>query len=320
MGKLHPLVRAFTGADLKAEVHDTAFVRSVRGGVPVFQMDIRNKNRQDYFRIFPAEAETFVQNADKNLGQVVLFCQEPERKFTERRYVGKHEDRPLAGLGPRSRIIARDGSYAWIERTTPAEKRHFLMGHDERPVEYFIAQLSRGVSTVKQAHELLKAPEVKGYKGKVVRQGEWFFLEVTKEEGAAIERELKSKLANYGRTSNIAPAYFGGVVGSRVFGGNPHMADEVIVIPKRLVDVAEVVTGVGKPWERHDGPFPSSNRNLSGGVVRDPREMRVTFIRGKVRHPEHDTVEFKQWVKVVRNTEQVDSRGLAAMHGVGWVD
>ena len=178
-----------------------------------------------------------------------------------------------------------------VRRRTPSQKRHFLCGVDER--QLFIAQLPKAVSTVRDAHASLKTTSVALAEGQgihTVRQGEWFFLEPTKYELAQIETGLAKKRLTIERTVPIGPfSVAGGVRGPRVrqWSGNPHTADELIVLPGALV--------AGGAW-----------------AVRS----REIFIRGKVRHVDHATVSFSGWRKVIRNAEP--NAGQAS--GVGWVD
>ncbi|MBW1996619.1 MAG: hypothetical protein JRJ29_01505 [Deltaproteobacteria bacterium] len=47
------------------------------------------------------------------------------------------------------------------------------------------------------------------------------------------------------------------------------------------------------------------------------RALGAVFVRGKVRHPEHKTVRFNHWRRVVRNLEPVEDRNRV---GIAWVD
>ena len=57
------------------------------------------------------------------------------------------------------KVVREDQYSTWIERR---------------------CQLPRGVTTVRHAHEVLRAPEVSRAEGKTARQGEWFFLDVVR--------------------------------------------------------------------------------------------------------------------------------------------
>lgn len=158
----------------------------------------------------------------------MLLVHEPVRTFTER--ISKLLNRVDRG---KVKVVAEDRGHVWIERRTDARKRHFLCGRDER--QLFVCQLPRAVTTVRDAHEALRAPVVTRPKGKVVRQGEWFFLEPSANELGALataRRELRT------------------IVRTRVSigGGHPHVADEYVVVPakgsgKRPVERTVLVRG-----------------------------------------------------------------------------
>jgi hypothetical protein len=277
------LVRRFANADLRAVVAENTQLRVAPSGLnsrDIFQMGILGTPRKDrYFNIFPGNSKNRVevQGVDDDLRQLVLMVHEPVRTFTENIPKGRAEiDRKVV------KVVGETNWNFIIERRTDDRKRHFLCGSDER--DYFICQLPRPVSTVRQAHEVLK-PEVareKSKKGKVVRQGEWFFMEPSRlEYGQLVGLEKIGKLEIY-KKMPIGPAYQGSV-SKRQRGGNPHTADELV-------------------------------------LLRGLHENQV-FIRGKVRHVDHATKEFDTWVRIVRNTERVEATtGLARMSGVTWVD
>jgi hypothetical protein len=114
----------------------------------------------------------------------------------------------------------------------------------------------------------------------VLRQGEWFFLEPSPEELSRLDLALASRAAFVVRAANIRDE----LEGRRVVGGNPHVADELIVLRSELQHPA-----------------------------------RIAFARGRVRHSDHATVRLRSWRRVVRNAE-VTSGGVAWMAGVAWVD
>jgi len=146
----------------------------------------------------------------------VLLVHEPVRTFTERLPKRRTKvDRHAV------KVVAEDGDFIWIERRTDARKRHFLCGRDER--QLFICQLPRAVTTVRKAHEVLRTPVVRSATGKVVRQGEWFFVEPSANELAALATALRA---------------FRTVIRTQVpigRGGHPHVADEFVVVPETLV-------------------------------------------------------------------------------------
>jgi len=275
------LVSQFAKAGLKLEITDNPVGgRGVNRAV--FGMDIQRKIkgnwRSEYFRIWPGEEVNIqVINTDKKLSQLVLMVHEKAREFTEE--VGQYVAREV----PQRDIVRRlKKGRVVVRRRTSSNKRHFLLGVDER--QLFIAQLPEAAPTVQRAHDRLKAPTVWLYEGKqmgrTIRQGEWFFLNVDANEQANIDEAVGKGLVQ--RKVDIAAARRG----RRGGGGNQHVAEELIVA---------------------DGVRLEHGYSIRG---------REIFVRGKVRHPEHKTVSFKSWRKVIRNTESNEGR----MEGVAWVD
>ncbi len=299
------LVRRFADAGLTLVLSNRPLIGLGRGASDIVQIDIQragNGRRHEWFRIYPGADDNRIEvvGTDKEIGQLVLMVHEPPRDFEENvpwsRFMDLHGQpdwiATLArNLGVRSdAIIPRYGRgtilSVSIRRRTPGNKRHFLCGLDER--QLFIAQLTRGCSTVREAHASLKTTTVSVAEGqgiKAVRQGEWFFLEATQAELQEIEVGIKKNRLTVETNVPIGPfSVVGGVRGTgkvRQFRGNPHTADELVVVPNT---------------------FSVRGREL--------------FIRGRVRHVDHATVKFSSWVRVIRNSEANAGQAL----GVGWVD
>jgi len=272
------LVKGFERAGLKVEVTNTPFTRGT-GGEDVFGMDIdrriKGNRRTEIFRIYPGHDSNrvLVQGTDAEKGQLVLMVHEKRRPFETLIYKSRIPDRPKNTI--------RETKKHWVVREyTPENKRHFLMGVDER--QLFIAQLPKAVSTVRDAHNCLKAPTVwtaEGkQKGRTFRQGEWFFLNTTDTEKKEIEKAVEMGLMK--RKESI------GAHAGRA-GGNPHIAEELVVLG-------------GTPLS-HGFPM---------------RQRPEVFVRGNIRHVDHKTLKIRQWRKVIANTESNQGR----MEGVSWID
>lgn len=314
----HSLVRRFADAGLPLVLSERPLVVGLggRGARDIVQIDIARKTngsrRQEWFRLYLGAEENRVEvvGLDKNFGQVVVMIHEPDREFFEQIPWGLIHDidfaqpdwveavarkvsvRPEAvfvssrSRGPKGRPITVS-----VKRRTPSAKRHILAGLDER--QLFLAQLPRGVSGVREAHDILKSGEVTLAEGrgiKAVRQGEWFFLEANGDEVRRLEDGLARNLLILERSVPIGPftdrsARMGGARRVRQFRGNPHTADELVVLPGSPV-------GNG---------FPVRERDV--------------FIRGRVRHIDHATVTFSAWHKVIRNAEANAGQAFG-----GWVD
>ena len=286
MGNRENLARRFANANLHAEViqgDPPPPPRWMPQGTPgVFQMFILGEGRKEYFRIFHGAGDNRVevQGTDRDLHQLVLLVQEPSRMFAEpvrkRRYVvDSTRGRVVREETDRTavKVVREDQHFLWLERWTDPRKRHFLCGRDDR--QLFICQLPRAVSTVREAHQALRAPEVTRVKGKVVRQGEWFFFEPSPLELEAMESALRQLRTVVRIRTRIS------------WGGRPHVADELVVVPPTQVGSTTV--------------------------------ERTVLVRGRVRHVDHETVRLRNWTRVVRNTEPLTG-GVARFDGIRWID
>jgi len=299
---MDPLAKKFLEAGLVAKVESVPIVRV--GNADIFQMDIRRGldkvYRKEYFLLYRGHKDNRVEviNVDKGLKQLILMVHEPERSFVEtlqgaalRSVVksGKHDLGHIRsvvrkGMGSGQRLIAceKNGEsfVIKVESKTPSAKRHYLLGVDER--QLFIAELPRGISTVKQAHTELKGSRVSTAEGQAPgvtkRQGEWFFLNPTEGEQGRIDAALKN--GRYTIQKNVPIANIG---------GKPHMVSERLEIPPVILDHG----------------FSVQRRN-------------DIFVRGKVKHADHKTVQFPSWRKVMLNNER---RAVAPTLGGGtWRD
>jgi len=147
---------------------------------------------------------------------------------------------------------------------------------DER--HYFICQLPQPATTVVEAHRILRPEAVR--RDAVVRQGEYFFRELDLENRGRIDAMVRG-----GKWPVRRKISLGTLFGRRE--GNPHVADEVVVVPDLRA-------------------FEATGYMLPGNV----------YVRGLVRHVDHKTVRFSSWAEVFRNTEAVETR----RDRVQWVD
>jgi hypothetical protein len=238
---MQQISKYFEKANLPLVVTNEPFARG-RGVEEIFQMTIEGKKKEQ-FKIFKGVGtDVRVLDVDKDRRQVLLFVKEPKREFTEVRYDRK-----------------QGKTFETIRQTSEGIKR-YLAGMDERHL--FISELphERGkINTVEDAHRWLKPVEVKDTKkkkdSKVIRQGEWFFVDVNPEE-----RLLINEKAEWVLPQTALPTR-----------GKPHTADYLL---------------------------------NAGGKI---------FIKGKVRHADHKTIEFVDWQRVYRNTERIANT-------YGWID
>jgi len=280
--------------------------------VDIFQADIqrgfRGNKRKEYFRIYKGHKDNLVTvaNVDKEINQLVLVVKEPERTFEQRVPLSREQQRAFLdhsknewlkladnahrGQGLRGRVLSveeykhKPAAYKY-EQKTRRSVRYYLLGVDER--QLFIAELPKTATTVAEAHRSLKSNAVTFAEGraggKTLRQGEWFFVEATEEEKAMIEAAIK-------RNKLLKKGNIGRLTGARQ-GGKAHIAAEAIV------------TGPGTA--------------LSHGF--SVRVRSEVFVRGAVSHPDHATVQLKQWRKVIKNAERENDSNQSA-NGVYWID
>lgn len=176
------------------------------------------------------------------------------------------------------------------ERAGVPVKTKFLCGHDER--HWFVASVNSAAADVPRAKESLKPPEVvekqttkskkrsRGVRGGVRRQGEWFFIPMKKMKVPA-NQVLKNEPIR------------------REGGSKPHIVEEVYRV------------GGSTVYEGRNGGILSAAefrslkaRNpVSASLYRVARADARVFGRGKVRHPDHATVELSCWHQIVPNTE-----------------
>jgi len=295
--KFEGLPKRFAEAGLKLKLLDKPFER-LSSAAGVVQMDIRREFKKgspfrgEHFVIYPGAPDNVLQvrAVDVKLGQVILMVKEEARSFEEevpsatvKRYQKLHKSQWLSRLLHDTHLTDKDlafhkGDVVRVRRQVMnSSPRHFLMGVDER--QLFMCQLPRAATSVAEAHASLKAPTVRFAEGKApgrtIRQGEWFFCNITDEERRAVEEGIaKCKVAVRKRVP---------IPGN---GGKPHVADELISLPGRLLPHGFAV-----------------------------RETEV-YIRGNVRHADHETVKLGEWRKVILNTERRENQRMFG----GWMD
>lgn len=266
---METIERHFSGAGLELVVSKTPIVRATRasGSSPqhVVQLDVeqvRSGSRaRERYRVYRGAEGNRVEvlGTDRALHQLVLFVHEPQREFLVE--VAKHAARAV----PKADIVRELANKVVIRRRTSPEKRHYLLGLDERHL--FIAQLPSGVSTVRGAHEALLPEEVDEARRRgiaVPRQGEWFFLEPRVDHVGAIEQAVRE-----GRLRRRQP------IGS---GGHPHVADEIVRYPVDAGVRIEVAIRGSVRHEEHATLAFRDFRRVIRNRERIDREVAVNWI------------------------------------------
>ncbi|MEK7468251.1 MAG: hypothetical protein AAB074_12630 [Planctomycetota bacterium] len=180
--------------------------RGVRGDVFSMSVERAGKENKERFVLFPGATERLeVLDVSPVVKQAVLLVKEPERSFTQRAW-----DRKL-------------GDYVDHVQVTPGTTRRYLVGMDER--SYFMAELPRPVTTVKEAHRALRPGEVVDWESrrenrgkKAVRQGEWLFLPLPPSEARELDNRIARKQALVRQKARIPGRP-----------GKPHVAFRLVV-------------------------------------------------------------------------------------------
>jgi hypothetical protein len=188
----------------------------------------------------------------------------------------------------------------FVRKRGETEKDRFLCGHDERA--WFVAAVPGTASTIAQAKEALKPPEVRvaqtaacvsGRKKNLRkndafrRQGEWFFVPVP-----ALAVEPKLVLHN-------EPIRRGA--------GKAHILEQAYRTGgERLYVHAKYPNGVSEKQYIRILARKDTTRASWRVMVRNA----AVYGRGAVRHPDHKTITLHDWHRVLMNTE-TQTRSMA---------
>lgn len=196
-----------------------------------------------------------------------------------------------------------------MSRSGVDEKHKFLCGHDER--HWFVAAVPEksGASTVRTAMEALKPKVIQDRQGQLevrskdrnrrrndafIRQGEWFFVPVP-ELSVVPQLVLTNEPLRRGR-------------------GKPHMVEYLYRTGGELVYVS---------WREPNG---LTQKAYNGLLTRQPearhwrwqtmRRNPLVYVKGRVRHADHATIDLPFWHQVLMNTETQ----AVAMRHVAFLD
>ena len=288
---LENIVKIFEKVGLALKVVSDP-IRKVRGpaGDNIFQMDIerdvKGVHRNERFRIYPGHKDNLIQVRDTDLQrkQVLLLVQEKANEFEDERPISKYakegslrDDLKKAGFYN----IRKVGNKLVFKGKTPEETRYFLMGFDER--QLFIAQLRTPATTIDAARKALGQTVMMQFgdgkrRASISRQGEWFLVETSEEIRKEIELAIKKNVAIIKKKTNV-----GSLLGRP--GGNPHIADEVVILPN---------------------------------IFSKTLQRRRIFVRGKISHKDHPTKKLNHWREVFQNDE--GATGTASSSGIFYID
>ena len=213
--------------------------------------------------------------------------------FEIRTLPGSHQEIHVLNAQPREKHLVL------LSRQFDAQggvlaKQKFLCGRDEK--HWFVAAIpeSEPVSTVASAKIALKPEEVRtreqalGISRKAsfrrknvafVRQGEWFFVPATKVSASPLLILWNEPL-------------------SRGNGSKPHMVEQCYRGGGETVYVsAKYPLGISAGEYNR---LPEHERKLGFRMMK--RDANV-YVRGEVRHPDHETITLNGWHRVLMNTE-----------------
>ena len=175
-----------------------------------------------------------------------------------------------------------------------------LMGHDER--HWFIAGVKENVMTVKQAKDSLKPAEVlelqklqkvkrskrnKRNNQTFIRQGEWFFVPAQEFETNRLSIISRNEQLRRGRSK-------------------PHIAEEACRVGGTTVMVNSKFAPNGISMDEYNRLRTDDSQRMnihrSGSWSALTRDARV-YVRGKIRHPDHKTLNLHGWHRVHGNME-----------------
>lgn len=197
-------------------------------------------------------------------------------------------------------LLARVGS----------DKLRYLCGHDER--HYFVSQIPEAVTTVAEAKAALRPNELRDVSlrrkergrrkiGAWIRQGEWFFLPMPGFEPSGpvhpnepLQRNATSK---------------------------PHIAEECYRSGGETVYIGTYMR-IPRPESKPGTVQLSSDQYAALGEKERKERMWRTmtsgadvYVRGKIRHTDHATIDLDCWHRVLINGE-----GLVRWETVAFLD
>lgn len=262
------LTRQFARIGANLEIAERSFVRG-RNGASNFSLDIKEEGRKEFY---------------------LLEIAKPVIETVEFQVLNSRPDlRHLV-------LLAKNAS------AEIATKEKFLCGHDER--HWFVASLPQAaaVTNVTTAMESLKPREAvwsqrraevrpkdrnKRHNAGFIRQGEWFFVPEPSFRPGPMDIIRKDEPI------------------SRGAGSKPHMVSELMRRGGELVYVNRRTRAVLTSFQFQAQIKSGKIKNAHEWV--DQRMTTLVYVRGKVRHADHKTIELKGWHRVAMNAEPVSN-------------
>jgi hypothetical protein len=258
------LTRQFARIGANLEIAELPSVRG-RNGASHYSLDIREEGRNEFYLLEVAKP------AIETLDFQVLNTRTDLRHLV---------------------LLARN------EADMAAPKDKFLCGHDER--HWFVAALpvAAAVTDVNSAMQALKPREAvwsqrrnavankdlnKRHNAGFIRQGEWFFIPIDRFSVDAMDVVRKDEPI------------------SRGAGSKPHIVSELVRRGGELVYVNRRTRVSLTAMQFQNRVREGRIKNAAEWV--DQRMTTEVYVRGKVRHADHKTIELKGWHRVAMNAE-----------------
>ncbi len=288
----HPLQRAFVRAGLPLDLRD----RPLFGDDPIFGLDIvpRRAIAPQIYRMFPGDEQVrvHVQGSDRRMEQLVLNVKEPRRSFQVQIPAGTVRWAIAAqGDGWLDWLVER-GDFRRSDVVSASRRRHRVVVRQTTPGSSRHMLLGRDERQLFVAQLPRPAATVRDAHDllratdlgdtRSWRQGEWFFRAPTAAERERLEQAI----------------------------------DDRAVYRRCAIDQAFGDRAAATPMSRR-----AARRAHQHMAERMVVARGQVFVRGKVRHPEHRTLRFPDWVIVLPNREAgfTASRGARDV-GIYWID
>jgi hypothetical protein len=289
MGNSHlpHLVDRFGAAGLPLQLARAPIARAL-GAEVVFQMDIRRARAWDphseYYVAWPGASENVVhvQGVDRAAHQLVMMVREPRRWF--------FEPVPFHLMRSARRSASWRGYVAQIARV-PADE---IVGS---PAQAWV----RRVTETRKRHFLVGRDERQLFMCRLPRacttvQQAHDALRVPEAAPArsALERPIRQGEWFFVRAGAVAIATIERDLAA------------LRAWVRRKISIGQIIERGGKPHVADELV-----------VGRDEAGNRLVFVRGAVRHLDHETIRLHEWHRVYRNREVDEGR---SPFGGGWID
>lgn len=300
--------RAFDEVGLPLQVSDSPVVRGSRLD-KIFQLDIRHRlgkrGREEHFVSFFGDDSNDVtapfRSEEKH--QLILRVHEPQREFIETVRRALYDASPDRLKNRRGiRVVKTTNKEIYIARKTSEQTSKYLVGQDDNGL--FMAQLGADVTSMETAWESLKPLIVKNAERegqKVVRQGDFFALQIPDTDRSQIELFLSKNQASIQNKLPVSTLL--GVHNSR----NKHIAEEAVTFNYSVVKVYKRFANDPDPVQPPFAEFVKEYASRMTGRLNywgvGTGQTRLVFIRGYLRHVQHPSRHFSDWTLIVPNTE-----------------